>query len=242
MEEFKWEHESERIAEEESKWNDGDENNDQYEPVIITYLKSPFNSLGKDPPVTVVREDVGYLLNLRSCENYLQITYPYKKFTSQDIQRCYDIFLLALQKTTHVERMTENRTDICYNKYYINSGTFRESRKSVLKVMFRSSLLLFCCYDVDDDVDDDDDCIDKTWPHSRGSTITEFPSFTLKELLENDEKYKIFRQFWNGLPDFVSSYKIFRNYFHLPHDVINLIMKFLQPKSYFEIKNFDKIF
>lgn len=236
-----WERISNEIAREEAEWAEEnlsdnsngaadleiDELDDFVQPVIdIAYLKpifaNPRNTWGPQNTRVEIRfEDIGDVLNLQTCHAYLKKTYPQRRFSKPEIQRCFDIFLAAIRKTTHVEGMTDLRMDVCYNHYYKHYGTFVFSRHNQLEYMFNSQLALFACYDINTQTENGW----KAWPNERGSLTKVWQCFTLKELIENDEKYELFRQFWDNLPDFQQTYDTLREYF--PKDIIQLIINHL---------------
>lgn len=221
----KWEEESDRIADEESKWGYDVEKSteeNQYEPLIVTYLKpifaNPNETVGpRTTPVKMVQENVGHLLNHEQCTAFLKRTYPFKTFTPAEIRRCYNVLLVVTRKATQIDGMTAKRLDVCFEHYYTNHGSFTQSRCNLLLMIFGANMPLFVCYDIDNDEA-------SGWPEGRNAK-SEWPSFTLKELLEDDEKYNVFRSIWDAVPDFEQTYCQLRAVF--PKDVIEVIVKFL---------------
>lgn len=153
----------------------------------ITYLKHCSKNFERNPEVKVVTENVGNLLNLKKCSLYLQLWY--EDYTSvEHVFRCYNIFKLVTQKGTSVEYMgdeKEEQIDFYRESYWEKSGTFRISRKNYLKQLFSNINSKFVCYDIDEEND-----------------RNKWRSFTLLQLLTNDEHYSYFYKYWSNLEDY----------------------------------------
>jgi hypothetical protein len=219
MNEHAWITESNKIAIEESKWKDEDiihedltYEDGKLDDFIAIYLKpiflNPKSTMGSpDTKIEIISESVGDLMSMKNCHEYLKMTYPLKTFTNRDVKRCYNIISLAIRKTNHVEAMTDHCTDVCWIHYYTNHGTFTYSRRKELEYIFKAKLLLFPCYDVDQEFFVGSCPIHK-----------ERPSFTLKELMEDDIKCRTFYNFWSNAGDFEPTYHILRALF--PKEIV----------------------
>jgi len=204
------------------------------EDLTVTYLsyvaKTPRHFLAwSDPckthgdPLIVQRESIGDILSLKRCAAYLHDCFPRKTFTAADVQRCYHIFCLGAKKATHVECMDENRTDVCFEDYYLEPGLFPITRRSELKWMFQAKKLVFVCYNVDDQDHDDWEC-SAEWHIEQKQADTKYSSFTLKELLQHDWAYQIFCNVWENVRD----HEQIRALLHpLPKDIIDYIFGML---------------
>lgn len=188
------------------------------EDVTITYLSYESSSwMAAGEPLIVKRENLGDMLSLKRCAEYLHKRFPQKTFTHTDVQRCYHIFLLSIKKETHVEFMDDNRTDVCFEDYYLEPGLFSCARRDDLKYMFKAKKLIFACYNINDQDNDDYKC-SVNWDIDKKKRDTQYPSFTLKELLQHDWAYEIFCKFWENVRDHEQIRALL---YPLPKDVID---------------------
>lgn len=210
--------------------------------VVITYLcgVQPFGHRSPDrvhPGLSVVREPIGDKLSMKQCAEYLHWCFPHKTFSHKHVARCYDILLLVIKKATHVECMDDNRTDVCFEDWFLEAGVFTVKRRRELKYMFASKRLTFACYNVNDqDNEDWHDMARQDIDQQRGS---KYPTFTMKQLLEHDWAYEIFCEFWEKVRDHEETRKVLQPFF--PKDIIDVIFSKLTnvPKKDFN-ERFEK--
>lgn len=165
--------------------------------LIISYVKGD--------KVTSLK--FGTVLSLHRCAHWLSYKYPNKIFTIHETQRCYDILSLCLKKTNHVETMFNEQVDVCWDGFADHERdylTFQMGRFTALKLMLEAEPLLFVCYDINDEFQ-----------------VLPQHSFTLKQLLENDESYRIFKDFWESIPSFGQLETVLLKYF--PRDIVHRI-------------------
>lgn len=169
-------------------------------------------------------EEIGDIFNRHNVAIYLEKFLPSEKFTIDDIELCYYIMSLLIQKSTHVECMENDRTDFCHDdcgvgenkaRYLVPSGS-KNGRRSDVDLMFRTKNIHIPCYGLDRQDEDD-------WKS--------LPAFFLVELLRDKKKLRIFFDYWNTVPDYSSVYRILNTGLNLPPDICDLILC-MAAKSY----------
>lgn len=165
--------------------------------VTLTYLTHPSKSCFAVEPLVVKREALSEYLSYKHCARYLQKHLPKNTFTHANVERCYCIFLEAARKATHIECMTDYRTDVCYESFYTEHGVFQVPRARQVQSMFEARKLLFVCYDIHQQTADNEweNCIELPLKER-----AKYPQFTLKELLDHDWAYEMFCKFWGSIP------------------------------------------
>lgn len=163
----------------------------------------------------IVSPKMGAALSLQRCSHWLSFKYPNKLFTIFEVQRCYEILCLVLKKANHIECMSDTRTDVCWDNhdtYLIRDYlTFTTGRFTSLKLILEAEQAVFMCYDVNRQEEPE-------WSPDN----PDYPYFTLKHLLENDESYKIFQNFWETIPTFEQVEQVLLKFF--PRDIVHCII------------------
>lgn len=197
-------------------------------PREVTKNSNLFPKSAQEKELQVVTEDLGHILSLRNCSLYLHMTFPNRDFSDAEIRKCFDIFLLIAQKAGGYECINDMRTDFFYdvNKYSI-PGLFTIKRKTILEDLFQGRYLIFLSYDPIKQEDKEWIDLNDVKNKLEHPKILEYPTFSLKELLQCEKSYKIFLDFWANLPDHEQVRDIFRA-LGLPRDIINYIFKRLR--------------
>lgn len=166
----------------------------------------------------VCHENIGHIISLYQCALYLHATFDPKTFSIEEVQRCYDIYRLAIAKATDHEYMNATRLDVYWNNPYPAGhlyGTVCRSRSDIAKSMLKMPMIRFPCYNVDYQGR-------PGWPED----TKKFPAFTLEELLKDDHKYEIFKAFWRSAPGFQETFDAINDSFPArpPRDIVYLII------------------
>ncbi|MFS8159610.1 MAG: hypothetical protein ACMG6E_05255 [Candidatus Roizmanbacteria bacterium] len=146
----------------------------------IIYLRT--RGYRPDAPVKVVLEELGDVLSLHRCALYLAMLYPDRELTIKDVERCYYIMKLVLQKANSID------VDIFYETYWQRLGTITTTKLEVLQRLFSLNHTSFSilCGDAND--------IDSV-------------QLTLLDLLDDEEDFAYFNQYWQS----VANYEDVRN-------------------------------
>ena len=179
----------------------------------------------------VKREKLGDKLNLRNCCLWLHLKNPKRNFTHSQIEMCYNIFKIILENATMTDGDPPDDLDVYYSVWHKNVGIFMESRCSVLRGTWNVEMLNIVCYNVDDQ-ESADFAETSKWDldkRQNDSVAKKYPSFTLMELLDYEWAYKMFCDFWTGLPNhqkcrdvLQEACKMYTTRF-LPNDIIDYI-------------------
>ena len=164
----------------------------------------------------VVREQIGDIFNHQNVSAYLAQTFPKLKFIIDDVELAYYIMRVLIQKATHIECMTDDRTDFCHDDGGAHEGKARylyfdarnKSIRKDVKCMFQTTIIFIPCYGLD--------------MQRKGINWRALPQFQLIELLQNSKKLRIFFDYWRTVPDCNSVYRILHRYF--PPDICNKII------------------
>jgi hypothetical protein len=184
---------------------------DQIEKDVITYL---FYDTGRpDGKIVVNRFDCSRILTRRRCALYLHHTFPMRDFSKDKVERCYQIFKLLALKSNGFYMMSAEMNEIHYGDCYSMIGVSINLLEQVINLMYHTRILVIHCYDTKD--------------HSetkRGSKT--YPKYSLKELLQYDENFKIFLNFWTNIPDHQQVRDILKENF--PEEIIDMISTAIQ--------------
>lgn len=168
----------------------------------------------------VVTEALGDLICPYRCSLYLHATFAPRVFTTEEVNRCVDIYRLVLRKATDYEHMNDARLDVYWNQPYPKGsyyGKVCRRRRVIADSMLYMRKVLLPCYDIDRQEEDG-------WEEGSEN----YPAFTLKELIEDDAKYQQFLAFWTNAQGFEDTCAAIRTACpSLPRDVINHILTIL---------------
>ena len=174
------------------------------EDYTITYLKPTFEEQGhtiggRNTKVTVVKEKLGDLMSHRQIYLSLELLHPQTNITHEIVERCFDVFSIALKRVSHMEFVYNDLPEFSTDPFYVNYSTFRRPRREYLHDFLHYPSVSFS---EKDDV---------------GS------GFTLLELIFEDKKYKIFKREWEKIIIHQQIRDILSN--HFPQDIINRIFE-----------------
>lgn len=201
----------------------------------VTYLtpnlpsgEMKYKFFGKKYPLKLQIERLGHLFNKRNIFFWLNLKYPQKRFSEENVEKCFAIFSLLLKKTNTTDG-DSNLREFYYSKWHYNYGVFEQTRKSVINELFGAEDIGIICFNVDEAENDPEyvSTFKLTLEQKRNSVYSKFLNFSLIEIMESDWAYNTALKYLNSMPDFESTYDIFHNHFHLPKDLINHIASFL---------------
>lgn len=170
----------------------------------VTYL---YYDTGNET-VSVKRLDCSKILTRRRCAIYLHYVFPYRLFSTEEVERCYQIFQLLACKSNALNVISDTANEIHYGDCYPFPGLKINLIEKVIEFMYQSRVLCIHCYDTRDEVEQRHGN-----PHR--------PVFSLKGLLQNNEAFEVFKTFWENIPDHQDVRDILR--WHFPEEVIDMI-------------------
>lgn len=175
---------------------DDEENKDQ----IITYLKYD----RKFDHYSVRRDIIKYKITPKTCLLYLAIHFPDKNFTKDQVMRLNTIFNLLLKKANFYEFRVNNNAVIGHEKDNEAPGLCCNFGKNdISEHIYFGKNLRILNYDIND--------------YNPESKV----SFGVISLLEDNNKYQLFLDFWTSIVDYQLFRNIFKNIF--PDEIIDLI-------------------
>jgi len=142
---------------------------------FITYLK-PSNGYLK-----VIYEDIGDLLNINKCYEYLSSIFPKRQFTVKEVNKCYNILSILMERVNFIEDMDSHRLDCCFDHYLLNYGVFTQTRRSTLRDIYGSVKLMIPCYNLKHQENKSWKCCSK-WTLDQKRDF-DYPIFSIKELI-----------------------------------------------------------
>jgi len=162
-------------------WNSLERNGDP-DSFSMVYRKIPAYSPRENPQGPIVREGLGYYLTPARCAIQLISTYPDEEWDKQDVERCQAIFESILCSCDHVEMQTDEEVEFGVDAHY-PPGNFVRKRSKILQDLLSAPEIKVLCFDIN--------------KSDKG------PSFTLRELLQSEEAFAVFQNFWGGQPRWV---------------------------------------
>jgi len=158
----------------------------------------------------VVREKIKYKITPRSCFFYLCSHFPTRKFTLQDVQKCYIIFDLILRKCNFFEHMEIGTTHIGYKEYNKHYGLNDTSKSEYsLELLFNHSLRIIC-YDL----------LNQCSENSKKFV------WSIDQILDNDEKYVHCLKFWSNIIEHQDIRDVLLIWF--PDEIIDVIFSLMR--------------
>ena len=161
---------------------------------VVTYLE-PIDKNNcyqtKSPRVVVCHEKLGNVVSYYKCDAYLRLHFD-DLVSDKNVARCCNILKIICKKVMEAEEMgdKEDHTDFTLINT-LRKTVHLNTVGNIINKFFCSVNPRIICYD-----------IEKYWKGKENS------SFTLRELLTDEEKYKFFVDYWNSVPDYESVRKV----------------------------------
>lgn len=170
--------------------------NHKVEIVYLTPINSDYN--GKNTSVKVIKEEIGDILSLYRCDLYLKLFHGKYKWSIVEVSKCFNIFLTLVKRTGNWDE------DLWYERFFTKHGVFVENKRKIAKKFFETSDITICCYK------------GAQWKSTKGEPLS------LVNILRDDDAYKMFCDFWEGIPTFSQYQNVLLPYF--PKDIVNKIL------------------
>jgi hypothetical protein len=188
-------------------------------PFIVTYLTpiypDNYKNRRDDPknlPLKMVTEDLTSEFHHKRIFHWLSFKYN-RDFTLDEVNRAMDILSLMLRKVSFCE-FDDPYCDFGHEAYYVNYGLIAGNKKDYLNNLFTGTSIRLMCIDVNGILSPEDENI-----------------LPLIEIICDDNKYKLFYEFWSTLPEFDGVRKLLIE-LGLTDDIISVIAGFLTEDKY----------